>query len=117
LEVVEGSNSGLIEDTLNAFVWMDSEIENAVRTACTWIQMGPGISQSQVRGIRACSNCSMTLGSVADNIQRRSCPGHGNGSSMLLEDKKKNSMVWVRERTVPTERQPLVGEVIANFCG
>jgi hypothetical protein len=29
----------------------------------------------------------------------------------------KNSMVWVRERTIPTERPPLVGEVIANFCG
>jgi hypothetical protein len=26
-------------------------------------------------------------------------------------------MVWVRERTIPTERPPLVGEVIANFCG
>jgi hypothetical protein len=30
---------------------------------------------------------------------------------------KLNSMVWVRERTIPTERSPLVGEVIANFCG
>jgi hypothetical protein len=30
---------------------------------------------------------------------------------------KKNSMVWVRERTTPTERPPLVGEVNANFCG
>jgi hypothetical protein len=30
---------------------------------------------------------------------------------------KKNSMVWVRERTIPTERPPPVGEVIANFCG
>jgi hypothetical protein len=29
----------------------------------------------------------------------------------------KNSMVWVRERTIPTERPPLVGKVIANFCG
>jgi hypothetical protein len=28
---------------------------------------------------------------------------------------KKNSMVWVRERTIPTERPPLVVEVIANF--
>jgi hypothetical protein len=28
---------------------------------------------------------------------------------------KKNSMVWVRERTIPTERPPLVSEVIANF--
>jgi hypothetical protein len=27
-----------------------------------------------------------------------------------------NSMVWVRKQTIPTERQPLVGEVIANFC-
>jgi hypothetical protein len=26
-------------------------------------------------------------------------------------------MVWVRERTIPTERPPLVGEVIANFWG
>jgi hypothetical protein len=30
---------------------------------------------------------------------------------------KTNSMVWVRERTIPTERPPLVGELIANFCG
>jgi hypothetical protein len=25
-------------------------------------------------------------------------------------------MVWVRERTIPTERPPLVGEVIAKFA-
>jgi hypothetical protein len=31
--------------------------------------------------------------------------------------KKLNSMVLVRERTIPTERPPLVGEVIANLCG
>jgi hypothetical protein len=30
---------------------------------------------------------------------------------------KKNSMVCVLERTIPTERPPLVGEVSANFCG
>jgi hypothetical protein len=29
---------------------------------------------------------------------------------------KLNTMVWVRERTIPTERPPLVGEVIDNFC-
>jgi hypothetical protein len=29
---------------------------------------------------------------------------------------KKNSMIWVRERTIPTERPPLVGGVITNFC-
>jgi hypothetical protein len=27
-----------------------------------------------------------------------------------------NSMARVRERTIPIERPPLVGEVIANFC-
>jgi hypothetical protein len=26
-------------------------------------------------------------------------------------------MAWVRERIIPTERPPLVGEVTANFCG
>jgi hypothetical protein len=29
----------------------------------------------------------------------------------------KNFMTLVRERTIPTERPPLVGEVSANFCG
>jgi hypothetical protein len=32
-------------------------------------------------------------------------------------DIKLNSMVCVRERTIPTERPPLVSELIANFCG
>jgi hypothetical protein len=27
------------------------------------------------------------------------------------------SVALVRERTIPTERPPLVGEVSANFCG
>jgi hypothetical protein len=35
----------------------------------------------------------------------------------IQKKKKKNSMVWVRERTIPTERPPLVSEAIANFCG
>jgi hypothetical protein len=28
-----------------------------------------------------------------------------------------NSVALVRERTIPTEQTPLVGEVIANVCG
>jgi hypothetical protein len=28
----------------------------------------------------------------------------------------KNSVALVRERTIPTERPPLISEVIANFC-
>jgi hypothetical protein len=32
-------------------------------------------------------------------------------------DMEKNSMALVRDRTILTERPPLVGEVSANFCG
>ena len=35
----------------------------------------------------------------------------------ILEKKTKNSVALVRERTIPTERPPPVGEVSANFCG
>jgi hypothetical protein len=30
--------------------------------------------------------------------------------------KQTNSVAWVRERTIPTEGPPLVGEVSANLC-
>jgi hypothetical protein len=30
---------------------------------------------------------------------------------------KQNSVALVSERTIPTERPPIVGEVSANFCG
>ena len=32
-------------------------------------------------------------------------------------EEKKNSVALVRERTIPTERPPPVGEFSANFCG
>jgi hypothetical protein len=34
----------------------------------------------------------------------------------VCKKQKENSVAWC-ERTVPTERQPLVGEVSANFYG
>jgi hypothetical protein len=34
-----------------------------------------------------------------------------------ITKKKLNSVVWVRERTIPTGRPPLVGEVSAKYCG
>jgi hypothetical protein len=34
----------------------------------------------------------------------------------ILKNSKKNSVALVRERTIPTERPPPVGEVSANFC-
>jgi hypothetical protein len=30
---------------------------------------------------------------------------------------KLSCVAWVHERTIPTERPPLVGEISANFCG
>jgi hypothetical protein len=33
------------------------------------------------------------------------------------ENNKLNSLASVRERIMPIERPPLVGEVSANFCG
>jgi hypothetical protein len=38
-------------------------------------------------------------------------------SNRNLKEGNRNSVAWVRERTIPTERPPLVGEVIANVCG
>jgi hypothetical protein len=35
----------------------------------------------------------------------------------IREETNNNLMSLVRERTIPTELQPLVGEVSANFCG
>jgi hypothetical protein len=35
----------------------------------------------------------------------------------LLKKLNLNSVALVRERTIPTERPPPVGEVSANFCG
>jgi hypothetical protein len=36
---------------------------------------------------------------------------------MFNNKKQTNLVAWVRERTIPTERPPLVGEASANFCG
>jgi hypothetical protein len=35
----------------------------------------------------------------------------------IMTKVKLNSMVWVREQTIPTEQQPLVGQVSTNFWG
>jgi len=35
----------------------------------------------------------------------------------MPHNNNKNSVALVRERTIPTERPPPVGEVSANFCG
>jgi hypothetical protein len=53
--------------------------------------------------------------SVTDLLKTREW--NSSVQSSELTDKQTNSMVWVRERSIPTERRPLVGEAIANLCG
>ena len=48
------------------------------------------------------------------------CRAHtesGTALSVRPCNKQTNSVALVRERTIPTERPPPVGEVSANFCG
>jgi hypothetical protein len=40
-----------------------------------------------------------------------------NGALPTTKTNKQNTVAWVREWTITTERPPLVGEVSANFCG
>jgi hypothetical protein len=44
-------------------------------------------------------------------------PAGEKETSGVMATKKLNSVALVRERTIPTERPPPVGEVSANFCG
>jgi hypothetical protein len=37
--------------------------------------------------------------------------------AVFLTFHNNNSVALVRERTIPTKRPPLVGDVSANFCG
>jgi hypothetical protein len=39
------------------------------------------------------------------------------GQYKQIRLQKTNSVASVRERTIPTERPPLVSEISANFCG
>ena len=77
---------------------------------------------------KSCATCPRVLGSVrcgllatlfsAATANRRlhhhSCRAPHHVPDML---KKLNSVALVRERTIPTERPPPVGEVSAKFCG
>jgi hypothetical protein len=37
--------------------------------------------------------------------------------SSLITNNNNNSVAFVQEQTILTERQPLIGEVSADFCG
>jgi hypothetical protein len=65
-----------------------------------------GRNMRRQTGARKCIKCSSRIYWI-----------EGLTSEFQAHKLKLNSMVWVRERTIPTERQPIAGEVIANFCG
>ena len=50
---------------------------------------------------------------IVESENDRLCRHVGNNLAL----KKKNSVALVRERNIPTEQPPPVGEVSANFCG
>jgi hypothetical protein len=52
---------------------------------------------------------------VLQDLDKTPQPTHA--LSCGVAERQINSMALVRERTIPTERPPLVGEVSANFCG
>jgi hypothetical protein len=67
---------------------------------------------------------SSSLGAKRQTSNQKSPVFYGNRRLIIelaeareQKTKQANSVASVRERTVPTERPPLVGEVIANFCG
>jgi hypothetical protein len=57
--------------------------------------------------------CVVVCGLKTSRMRR---PWPALGSS-IIRKKYINSMALVRERIIPTERPPPVGEVSANFCG
>jgi hypothetical protein len=59
-----------------------------------------------------CENCITPPSGEELGVGIRNSPKH-----YLSSNKQRNSVAWVRERSIPTERPPLVGEVNANFCG
>jgi hypothetical protein len=50
-------------------------------------------------------------------MQYVACSSIDGLDTMLQNKKQTTSVALARERTVPTEWAPLVGEVSANFCG
>jgi len=56
-------------------------------------------------------------GGLESRCVGRVCGADGAVHGFQDHQTKLNSVALVRERTIPTERPPPVGEVSANFCG
>jgi hypothetical protein len=73
----------------------------------------PYLQDSKLKMVGACNSIKTSLLGLQDHTasqpSEKQCQWTATFHVLL------NSMAWVRERTIPTERPPLVGEVIVNF--
>jgi hypothetical protein len=77
------------------------------------IQLDVGHCQRSCRGLFSLIDPDFAdLESSVFKVSLASMNHHAKEKTIKL-----NSVALVRERTIPTERPPLVGEVSANFCG
>jgi hypothetical protein len=82
-----------------------------------------GLNQTQVKkwswrqALRKLSRCSCLVTRLQNtSYTKTSHKCFENIAGFKYLGKQTNSMAWVRKRTIPAERPPLVGEVSANFC-
>jgi hypothetical protein len=95
---------------------------NGSLSVLQWIyRRGPHIHQCEMAGllVNGSFNEPRLSREGRATIRDRTLQEISTANTLWLRvyNNKKNSMVWVRERTIPTEGPPLVGEVSANFCG
>jgi hypothetical protein len=96
------------------------EITQTSRTATRYLVVTPNLWITRCRWISRWTTktpfkLNTELSFSSPTIKAMHCRSRTN--SVQPHKKKLNSMVWVRERTIPIERPPLVGEVTANSCG
>jgi hypothetical protein len=91
---------------------LEQGVKKVAYWAAPWFVHLYKISNIRVRG-RGEERC--TIRRQEECVKTPKNPKGKRTMWKIYRQKKKNSTVWVRERTIPTERPPPVGEVIANL--
>jgi hypothetical protein len=90
--------------------WIFIKRQIVPKTSCR----GNSLSPQGLRFSRQSNKIHVMRGKCIPTCVNLWLPKHNKGISN--KTKEKISVAWVRERTIPTERPPLVGEVNANVC-